>query len=179
MGKPVVHLRVYRSKNGSNQISYDANGNVQNESQSVKEIHNTLQWTNYLRHIGVHGFIKVDVEKVIQDGKELPTEAIQKEVNEALSPSANVPQTPEQKRIAELEAKLEALINGNKPTSKIEQIKSNNKSNEDAPQLPAGKTLEDLKRGELEELFPNVADLEPKNKAEFLDQVKAKYPNLK
>lgn len=176
MSKPVVHLRVYRSKNGSREISYNADGSIQNENSLVKEIYNTLEWKNYLRHIGVHGFIKVVVEKVMLNGESQPTEAIQKEVDEAMNPTANVPLTPEQKRIAELEAKLDALVNGNQPKK---AVSAPNNSNEVVPVLPEGKVLEDLKRGELEELFPNVSALEPKNKAEFIAHVIEKYPNLK
>ena len=63
--KPVVCLRWYKSNGFGNQISKDEKGNIQNKNQTVTEIYNTIEWNNYLKHIGVHGFVKIDVEKVV------------------------------------------------------------------------------------------------------------------
>ena len=55
--KPVVTLRVYRGK----QMSYDAQGNVQNENQLIKLPHDTVEWTNFMKNITSNGYLKVDV----------------------------------------------------------------------------------------------------------------------
>lgn len=123
--KQIVHLRVYKSSGFGNQISKGEDGKIQNENYPVKVIHNTVEWANYLKYIGIHGFVKVEVEKVMQpikDGYEEVKEfdAIKKEVENALNPKAKTELTPEQKRIAELEAKLEALISSGKKESKTD-----------------------------------------------------------
>lgn len=154
--KPIVHLRVYKGIGGNSNILKDGNGKIQNENHLVKEIYNTLEWSNYLKNIRVHGFVKVDVEKVIENGEEISTEAIQKEVDSAMNPVADVPQTPDQKRIAELEAKIDALANGG------------NK----APEPIKEKTLEDYTMNELKEMYPNVADLGIRSKTVFIEKVR-------
>ncbi|MEN8122211.1 MAG: hypothetical protein ABFS35_17830 [Bacteroidota bacterium] len=105
--KAVVHLRVYRNNGRDNQISYNADGSVQNENILVKLTYNTLEWTNYLKHLLVNGFVKVKVEKVIG---EADVKAIEKEVEKAMHPKVEVVLSPEQKKIADLEAKLDSLM---------------------------------------------------------------------
>jgi len=125
--KPVVQLRVYKSNGTGNQLSYNENREVLNENHLVKLIYNTLEWRNYLEYLRVHGFIKVLVERVLQPTKEGYEEVkefsnIQKEVDSAMNPQKEIALTPEQKKIAELEAKLNALTESKKP------IKKQNKS---------------------------------------------------
>ena len=116
--KPIVQLRVYRSNGNGNQLSYDGNGNIQNTNQKVTEIYQTIEWANYLRHIRVHGFIKVTVEKVDDPNGKVTIEQVQKEVDKAMNPEVEKPLTPEQKQIAELKAMVEALSGGKKAESK-------------------------------------------------------------
>jgi len=104
--KAIVHLRVYKSNGRDSEISYSADGSVQNENILVKLRHDTLEWSNYLKHLVVNGFVKVEVEKVI-DGN---IDSIKKEVNDAMFPIKEVVLSPEQKKIADLEAKLDALM---------------------------------------------------------------------
>lgn len=105
--KAVVHLRVYMSNGRDKEVSYNASGKPQNETILVKLTHDTLEWANYLKHLLVHGFVKVEVEKAI-DGD---IESIKAEVDEAMNPIKEVVLSPEQKKIADLEAKLDALVN--------------------------------------------------------------------
>lgn len=118
--KPIVHLRVYRGGD----LNYTADGKIKNENQSVKITHDTVEWSNFLRHLKSNQYGKVEVEKVLDPLKmnektELEPisdkdklEAIKKEVSKAFNgPENEVVLTPEQKKIAELEAKLDALTN--------------------------------------------------------------------
>lgn len=126
--KPIVHLRVYRSDGRGKGISYDENRKVINENILVKLTHNTLEWANYLKHIKVGGFIKAVVEKVMDGSPEI-TSKIQKEVDAAMA-DVEVALTPEQKRIADLEAKLEAFTNGSSNNDAKDSNKSTNDDNQ-------------------------------------------------
>lgn len=109
--KPTVQLRAYKTLGLGNKVVKDEDGKIQNENQEIALIYGNLEWNNYLKYLGVHGFIRVDVEKVTPEDDKLK-EKISKEVSEALNPKEVVELTPEQKKIAELEAKIEALIGG-------------------------------------------------------------------
>jgi len=115
--KPIVSLRVYRGK----EVNFDENGKIRNENQSIKVFYNTVEWTNQLKHLRANGYIKVDVEsaKVIKSGKVVSDyqdiESIKLEVKKAFEGNKEVVMTPEQKKIADLEAKLEAFMYGSKP----------------------------------------------------------------
>lgn len=132
--KPQVRLRVYKGQ----KMSYDENGRPQNENQKVTLVHDTAQWKNYLKTLRANRFIKVDVEEVFyaesvknEDGffKDNITEAekdlietIEQEVKDAFELKTDT-RTPEQIKIAELEAKINALSNGSakvKDTKKTE-----------------------------------------------------------
>lgn len=117
--KPVVHLRVYKSNGRNDELSYNASGEVQNENILMKMTHDTLEWSNALKNLMVLGYVKPTVEAVLEGGennKDLVSE-IQKEVDKAFEkPEKQL--TTEQQKIAELEAKLEALANGPKEPKK-------------------------------------------------------------
>ena len=133
--KPIVHLRVFKGR----EMLYDADGNVRTPSQIVKLTHDTVEWKNFLNNLpATFGMAKV--EKVLSDlgnGEykevENPVE-ITKEV-EAVFKTPEKELTPEQKRIADLEAKLEAITKGNKPQKGIDllaDLKAKYKSMTDA-----------------------------------------------
>lgn len=131
--KPVVKLRIFRGS----QMSYDKNGNVQNENQLVTLIHDTVEWANYLKRLTSNQFLEVMVEKVFYCDKEKNKDGffedkisevdqetideIKQEVKEALkAPEKEL--TPQERRIAELEAKLEAFMGGKaKSEKKVEK----------------------------------------------------------
>ena len=108
--KPVVALRVYRGR----QMSYDAQGNVQNENQLVKLTHDTVEWRNFMKNITANGYLKVDVESVKflennrwVDGKK---DIIAKEVEMQMRKQTEVPMSAADKKIADLQAKVDALL---------------------------------------------------------------------
>jgi len=108
--KPVVTLRVYRGK----QMSYDAQGNVQNENQLIKLPHDTVEWTNFMKNITSNGYLKVDVVnyQFFEKGewKDSNKAMVEKELEINMTKQTEVALTEDQKRIAELEAKLEKLL---------------------------------------------------------------------
>ena len=108
--KPVVTLRVYRGR----QMSYDAQGNVQNENQLIKLPHDTVEWTNFMKNITSNGYLKVDVEnyQFFEKGewKDSNKAMVEKELEINMTKQTEVAMTDDQKRIAELEAKLEKLL---------------------------------------------------------------------
>ena len=108
--KPVVTLRVYRGR----QMSYDAQGNVQNENQLIKLPHDTVEWTNFMKNITSNGYLKVDVVnyQFFEKGewKDSNKAMVEKELEINMTKQTEVALTDDQKRIAELEAKLEKLL---------------------------------------------------------------------
>jgi len=122
--KPVVTLRVYRGR----QMSYDAQGNVQNENQLIKLPHDTVEWTNFMKNITSNGYLKVDVEnyQFFEKGewKDSDKAMVEKELEINMTKQTEVAMTDDQKRIAELEAKLEKLLaRDEKKSSKKVEVK--------------------------------------------------------
>lgn len=117
MSTSIVHLRVYRASSNGSRLSYDDKGKVQNENILVKLVHQTQEWRNYMKNIQSLGFIKAVVEKVVKEGKEIDIETFQAEVDKALNPVAET-LTPDQKRIAELEDKLNAVLDSQSKKTK-------------------------------------------------------------
>lgn len=118
-----VHLRVYRGKT----LTYNAKGESTNENHIVKLDYDTQEYKRFLSMLKANGFIKADVEKVLDINK--PTKEgyeeiedlkyIQEEVEKAINPDgAEKELTEDQKRIAALEAKIEELTGGKKADSK-------------------------------------------------------------
>jgi len=108
--KPVVSLRVYRGR----QMSYDAQGNVQNQNQLIKLPHDTVEWKNFMKNITANGYLKVDVESFSEfknsSWVNVDKSMIEKEIELSMRKQTEVPMTADQKRIAELEEKLEKLL---------------------------------------------------------------------
>lgn len=141
----VVHLRGYKGE----RLSYNADGSYQNENQSIKIKYGVVEWKNYMNLIGKSGFCKVIVEKVydtktrdfdkdLTNYKEEVAKAFEQEVKKEL--------TPEQKKIAELEAKIEALSLGKSDTSSKPSGEEKKKSTapETIARLKECKTVEEL-----------------------------------
>jgi len=139
--KPVISLRVYRGK----QMSYDAQGNVQNENQLVKIIHDTKEWTNFMKNLIANGYLKVDVadvklveKKKDEDGFFRDTVSqydnkilIIKEVEDVFNKQTTVPMSSSDKKIAELEAKINALLKVQEDAVVVEKPKAVNKPKAD------------------------------------------------
>jgi len=133
--KPIVHLRIFKGQ----ELLYDGYGNVKTPSQIVKLTHDTVEWKNFLKNLTASGYGMAKVEKVLQevDGKfdevSIPSEIVKEVENVFKAPEKEL--TPEQKRIADLEAKLEAITKGNKPQKGIDllaDLKAKYKSMTDA-----------------------------------------------
>lgn len=135
-----VTLRVYRGP-----INYDADGNVKSENQAVVLTYGSGAWTNYLKHARLN-HTSMKVEKVTEETMEAidtgrknaqgfkitrpefseeiikTPESIEAEVLAAISaPVAEL--TPEQKRIADLEAIVLNLQNGKDATPDVNEEK--------------------------------------------------------
>lgn len=111
MSRTVVALKVYKGK-----ALYDENGKIQSESQKItldyenEEYARKKGWDSMLSMLPRQGFTKVEIMAVYRDEVEIETpEAIAADVA-ALFAKKDAVLTPEQKKIAELEAKLEALL---------------------------------------------------------------------
>lgn len=108
-------------------MSYDENGKPQNENQIVTLPYDTVQWQNYLKALRANRFVRVDVEKVffvdskkddegffrdtLTDADSDWMEKVKEEVKKHYE-DAKPELTPEQQKIAELEAAIKALQNG-------------------------------------------------------------------
>lgn len=103
--KPVVQLRIYKGS----EKAFNGKGEVLNENQKVTLTYNTLEWNNYFKYIAASGFGIIEVEACYVNEKEVEVS------DEIQSFIDNVFKTPEkeltadQKRIADLEAKIDAL----------------------------------------------------------------------
>lgn len=112
MSKQVVHLLLIK---GAKLV--DEKGNIANIHQRSKHIYNTLEWKNLLKCVVSMGFTSFEVEKVTEEKEggfftiDTP-EVIIDELKAVFNPEVKVELTPEQRRIAELEAKLEMLMSG-------------------------------------------------------------------
>jgi hypothetical protein len=135
--KPTVSLRVYKGL----KMSYDENGNVQNENQRVALTHDTAQWKNFVKSLRVNGFIRTEVENVsyvdskknsdgffddvVSDVPDTLVESIKAEVA-AVYNDVKPEMTPEQKEIASLKSQMETLLG-----KKIEKVVDTKKESQD------------------------------------------------
>lgn len=134
----IVHLRIFKGKAGMTRLSYDENGNIQNENQIVKLKYGTLEWHNFLKNNRSLKLIDMKAEKVLKknDGgayeeiKEIPANIIE-EVRIAFHGETNdITLTDEQIRIAELERQIADLVGGNNKVVSTEGQESNTVNSE-------------------------------------------------
>jgi hypothetical protein len=115
--KKMITLKVYKGV----KISYNEDRTIQNESQLIKTEHDTNEWKCLMMTLKSSGFCKVVVEKVNNLDSDFTAvkgiEVYQKEVDKNFSSEIVKELTPDQKRIADLERKLEALTNPTTPIS--------------------------------------------------------------
>lgn len=129
-----IHLRIYKSKGRSRDILKKSNGEIANENQKVTLLYNSMEWGNFLIHMKQLGICKVDVLGFYNESNKLNTdgsfkldeapESIGVEI-ESYFRDEDVELTPDQKRIAELEAqnkemmsKMEAVMAGGNGVAK-------------------------------------------------------------
>lgn len=132
--KPAVSLRVYKGQ----KMSYDEKGKVQNENQRVVLTHDTVQWKNFLKSLRANGYIRVEAEKIfyvepkkdadgyfkdeISECPEALVESIKAEIANAFE-DKKPELTDDQRRIAELEEKINKMMNGTpKKEPKIKEV---------------------------------------------------------
>tara|TARA_R110000822_G_scaffold41794_3_gene113721 strand:- start:88 stop:600 length:513 start_codon:yes stop_codon:yes gene_type:complete len=112
--KQIVTLKVFKGE----KISLNEDRSIQNDSQLIKTEHGTNEWKCLMMTLVASGYCKVEVLRVNNldvDFSELDDKkAYQKEVEEFLNPLEKIELTPDQKKIAELESKLEAFMAVNK-----------------------------------------------------------------
>lgn len=120
--KPVIKLRVYRGT----ELNYDENRNVKNENHLVSIEHNSRMWVLFKKNVLLNGYCKVSVDSAFVKNEKGDYDEVkdlsvfENEIKEAFTDKANVKISPQEARIAELEAKLDALINGSKKEPKKE-----------------------------------------------------------
>lgn len=93
-----------------NKLTYDAVGNIDNEKQKMTLTYGDTQWPKHLNNLKSFGLCKVELIGFI-DSKDENAKApkeLELEIENLLKP-AEAELTPEQKRIKDLEEKLEAL----------------------------------------------------------------------
>lgn len=121
--KPVIKLRVYRGT----ELNYDAERNVKNENHLISIEHNSRMWVLFKKNVLLNGYCKVDVESAFYENEKGEYDEIKdisifnNEIKEVFTDKANVKVSPQEVRIAELEAKLEALMNASKKETKTEE----------------------------------------------------------
>lgn len=115
---PTVTLRVYRG----DKVSYNQDGSIQNENQTVKLPYNSIVWRKFMENLVSNGYCKVDVENVAIIDRELKDggfefkstkqdkSAIAKEVQETYIGLTVKPMSKEEQRIKDLEEKIAKLM---------------------------------------------------------------------
>lgn len=102
-----VHLRVFRGE----KLSYNADGTPQTENFIVKLQYDTSEYTSFLKMLVPNGYVKVDVERVLDLNKKDASKKygyeeiedkskFQEEVKNEMAKFLNVPETHEQKMAA-------------------------------------------------------------------------------
>lgn len=156
--KPIIRVRAFRGT----ELNYDANGKIKNENNTIAYEYGSKLWDLFLKNIKLNGYCKVNVESVkelIKDAEYKTIEDIskfEKEVQDAFVGTVVEKLTPDQKRIAELEAKLELLINANsteKETVKDEEVSDINVLREKYSELYGKKPFAGWKQDKLIEMI--------------------------
>ncbi|GEJ46019.1 hypothetical protein [Chryseobacterium sp. ON_d1] len=114
-----LKLRLYYGKQ-----MYDSKGNVVTRNECVSIQYDTLEYMNFMKHLNANGVSSVKVEKAYNLDETTDKESVQslnryKEIEDVseyendIKKYLEVPEkelTPEQKRIKDLEEKLESLL---------------------------------------------------------------------
>lgn len=157
MKNVIVTLWVVRGKN----ISYTVDGKVQNDNQTVKLRHDTVEWTNFMKHLHTNGFGKVEVKDAVSlkpDGstEQADVEAIATEVRKAFQLDTKKPKTSDELEVERMKAEIEELksiVKGKGTKAKTEAKKvAKDEPKEEAPKDESKGDLDAIK-AEYEELF--------------------------
>ena len=119
--KQIVILKVFKGE----KISFNEDRSIQNDSQLIKTEHGTNEWKCLMMTLLASGYCRVEVLRVNNldvDFSEVENKTTyKKEVESFLNPLEKVELTPDQKRIEELESKLEAFMAGNKVVENVDE----------------------------------------------------------
>ena len=138
--KPIVSLRIYRG----HKLYYNEHGEIDNDNQLITYTYDTLSWRLFLKHIRKHGYASVKVEDVyyseIKSGKEVVEKvsdkdfinSVKNQVEKAFNISEESLLTPEQKKIKELEEKLNNLL---KNSNKTQELNDSNQEPEEKTEM--------------------------------------------
>lgn len=112
MNNVIVTLKIYKGK-----AAYDEKQNLISENQLMKLKYGVLEWVNFMKSIKHLGISKVEIVRCTDGNKkdypeiETPREILL-DVAKCLVHETAKAETPDQKRIRELEAKIELIANG-------------------------------------------------------------------
>ncbi len=108
--KKIVALKVYKGV----EMLQKPDGSIHNETQYIRTEHGTNEWACLMKFLNSSGYCKVVVEDVyFMDGTKLDSSEItliKEEVKKAFTFNTIQDLTPEQKKIQELEAKINSLM---------------------------------------------------------------------
>ena len=116
-----IKARLFKGKR-----TYDEHGAMTSESQTIDmPMYGSLEWNNYIKNIKNLGYTQLSIITISEvtykdrvasykEIDEAPDNILQ-ELKDAFITKNEKPLTAEQKKIAELEAKLDALLNAKKP----------------------------------------------------------------
>lgn len=174
--RAVIKLQAYKGKK-----TYDENGNVASTNQKLTLIYGSKESESFLRHCKLIGFTDLEVKGIFVDGEQDDThlDEVKAEFS-AVFQDKPVALTPDQKRIAELEAKLEALIAGGKPPKAKASEPQESTEKEEGAQEPEKKQTKAAK-AELEKLRAEYRELLGKEPHNFagVDKLKQAIRNHK
>jgi len=121
----VVELRVYKGQ----ALTYDINQNITNENQKLTFDYGTIQFPKNIANLRSMGFCVVELKALYLDGnsvdefeinkQKVSFDSIKTEIENIFNAVPKVELTPEQKKIADLEAKNQEL------SEKMNQILAN------------------------------------------------------
>ena len=107
MKNVIVTLRIFKGRE-----AYDSSGKLISENQTMKLTYGILEWKNFLKTVINMGLTKVEIVKCTDGDNGYKEIEIPKEIQADIDNCFKIPEsllTPEQKKIKELEEKIEAL----------------------------------------------------------------------
>ena len=120
--RKIVKIKVYKG----DQILLKQDGTINNEFHYIKTEHGTNEWKCLMKHLKHAGYCEVHVEdvQVISENKifklkESEISSIKKEVNNFFNFKTKQHLSPEQKKIKELEEKLNNLLKNSNKTQEL------------------------------------------------------------
>lgn len=172
-------------------MSYDKDGNPQNENHPVKLQHQGFAWMNFLQNIRNNGYCAVEVDAVYDvttnAGKETKKdvsnfEAIQKEVKDAFEPEVPVELTYEEQRMLDLEKSNEELKKQLSELTAGMKAKSNQTKGGQKSDDGSGDDNADGQGGEnqtkTEDIEVNGEQVETGDKPEDINALREEYQKL-